>query len=60
MENFLLFSKQHDPVSYLAQLKVLGRDQEREDFMNSCKESCKQFTIYVVGYLEPWFDELRA
>ena len=43
-------------------MSVLGRDDEREVFMEQClrlRESVDEFTTYILGHLEPWIDDSR-
>ena len=55
MEN-LIRLKETDPVSYVAELKALGRHQERKNY---CMETVYFYSIYIVDYLEPSLEDLR-
>ena len=51
------------PGVFAIGLRVMERDKELEAFWSYCKglrNSVNYYSIYVHGYLEPWFRELRA
>ena len=50
------------PGIYISYLKMRGLDTELKEYMNMCKsfrEDYKKFSLYVHGYLEPHFQQLR-
>ena len=55
MEN-LIRLKETKPVEYVAELKTLGRHQERKNF---CKETVYFYTIYITDYLEHSLQDMR-
>ena len=54
MEN-LIRLKETDPIAYVAELKSLGRHQERKNY---CKETVYFYSIFVIDYLEPQLESL--
>ena len=50
------------PGVYVCMLKAMGRDDERREFMNQCKRhrmTVNNFTLYTLGYLNPWLESLN-
>ena len=59
-KNFLI--KEY-PGLYVEALRQSGRKKEMQDFMKVCKshryDRGEKFTLYIVGYLVPWFEQER-
>jgi len=55
----------HYPGVFIAALKHMDRrdkDKELQSYSDYCKQqrdSIEEYSLYVYGYLEPWFRELQ-
>ena len=58
----ILFLSQQYPCLYIHVLKKRGRIEEMVNYMQECKKlenDYKKFSLYLHGYLLPWFHLLR-
>ena len=52
--------KTNDPRAYLLSLRSLGQAFEKPQFCYEQRETVENFTLYTIGYLEPYIDELTS
>ena len=53
------FLKENHKFLFIEALKTIGRDEDLMIFCKIYRDSYEDYTLYVVYYLQPWFDYLR-
>ena len=53
------FLKENHKFLFIEALKTIGRDEDLMIFCKIFRDSYEDYTLYVVYYLQPWFESLR-